>query len=216
RDRPEDLLGEGTLALTVDQGAHMHRYQGIVQLDGASLEEIARNYFRQSEQLPTELRLAVGRQSLRGADGQMHRSWRAGGVLVQFLPEAPERMRAPDLHPGEVPEGAVVDEVEDDDAWAEVKALVGTVDDDELVDEAVGVHALLYRLFHERGVRVYDPQDVREQCTCSRDRVRAVLASLSDEDRAEAAQDGTIAIKCEFCSTVYEFDKDDTGQSEAG
>ncbi len=204
--QPEDLLGHGTLALTVDQGAHMQRYQGIVQLDGASLEEIARNYFRQSEQIPTEVRLAVGRLSRRGADGAVTQSWRAGGILAQFLPDAPERSRMADLHPGEAPDGVEIDVPDEDDAWAEVKALIGTVDDDELIDEAVGVHALLYRLFHERGVRVFDVQDVHEQCTCSRDKVRSVIGSLSADDRAEAMRDGRIEITCEFCSTVYEFD----------
>lgn len=207
--RPEDLLGHGTLALTVDQGAHMQRYQGIVQLDGASLEEIARNYFRQSEQIPTEVRLAVGRLSERGGNGALRRSWRAGGIVAQFLPDAPERSRVADLHPGEAPEGVEIHQIDDDDAWAEVKALIGTVDDDELIDEAVGVHALLFRLFHERGVRVFDAQPVHEQCTCSHERVRSVIASLSPEERAEVVSDGSIEITCEFCSTVYRFAEED-------
>lgn len=206
---PEDLLGHGTLALTVDQGAHMQRYQGIVQLDGASLEEIARNYFRQSEQIPTEVRLAVGRLSTRAADGSVAQSWRAGGIVAQFLPEAPERMRHADLHPGDAPEGTEIHELEDDDAWAEVKALLATIDDDELIDEGVGVHRLLFRLFHERGVRVYDPQAIGERCTCSREKVAAVLESLSDADKAEAGTDGTITITCEFCSTAYTFRTED-------
>lgn len=205
---PEELLGSGTLALTVDQGAHMNRYQGIVQLDGVSLEEIARNYFRQSEQIPTEVRLAVGQLSKRGADGAMRRSWRAGGIVVQFLPDSPERVRVADLHPGDAPEGVVVPQIDEDDAWMEVKALVGTVDDDELIDEAIGVHTLLFRLFHERGVRVFDAQDVHAVCTCSREKVAGVLERLPDEDRAEALDNGKLTVTCEFCSTVYEFDVD--------
>src|SRR5690606_11859699 len=59
RTSPAELLGKGVLALTVDQGAYMQRYQGIVELDGTSLEEVARTYFRQSEQIPTDVRLAV-------------------------------------------------------------------------------------------------------------------------------------------------------------
>lgn len=203
--RPEDLLGRGTLALTVDQGPHMQRYQGIVQLDGASLEDIARNYFRQSEQIPTEVRLAVGRLAERGENGRVQRSWRAGGVLAQFLPDSPERARMGDLHPGEVPEGVHIDVPDEDDAWAEIKALMGTIEDDELIDAAVGVHGLLYRLFHERGVRVFEAQGVHEQCTCSRRKVRAVIGSLSAGERAGAVRDGRIEITCEFCSTVYRF-----------
>src|SRR5690606_3226599 len=53
----KDLLGNGVLAMTVDQGAAGQRYQGIVELDGRSLETAAWQYFRQSEQIPTVLRL---------------------------------------------------------------------------------------------------------------------------------------------------------------
>jgi molecular chaperone Hsp33 len=202
---PERLLGTGVLALTVDQGAYMQRYQGIVQLDGSSLEEVARNYFRQSEQIPTELRLAVAKLIVRGEDGQNEAHWRAGGILAQFLPESSERMRGADLHPGEVPEGAELPEHVDDDAWTEVKSLLGTVADDELVDEGVGVHTLLYRLFHERGVTVSEPGPVHDQCSCSRERVAEVLQSLTAEERADSVENGEIAVKCEFCSTTYRF-----------
>ncbi len=202
---PEALLGKGILALTVDQGAYMQRYQGVVQLDGSTLEEVARNYFRQSEQIPTELRLAVARLVVRGKDGKSKSHWRAGGILAQFLPDTPERMRGADLHPGEVPEGVSVPGHVEDDAWTEVKALLDTVADDELVDEAVGVHTLLYRLFHERGVTVSEPGPVRDRCTCSRERVAEVLQSLSPDERAESIEGGEIKVKCEFCSAEYRF-----------
>lgn len=202
---PASLLGKGVLALTVDQGAYMQSYQGIVALDGSSLEEVARSYFRQSEQIPTELRLAVGRLTVRGEDGGSHSHWRAGGILTQFLPEAAERARGADLHPGEAPDGVELHQVDEDEAWIEVKALLDTVADDELVDEDVGVHTLLYRLFHERGVTASEPNPVHDRCTCSRERVADVLASLSPEERAESVEDGKITVKCEFCSTSYSF-----------
>ena len=91
KDRPEQLLGAGVLALTIDQGAYTQRYQGIVQLDGASLEDVARVYFRQSEQIPTDVRLSVAKQLTPGGDG-VKEHWRAGGILAQFLPAAPERL----------------------------------------------------------------------------------------------------------------------------
>lgn len=202
---PASLLGKGVLALTVDQGEYMQRYQGIVSLDGASLEEVARNYFRQSEQIPTELRLAVGRLTVRGGDGGSHTHWRAGGILAQFLPEASDRLRASDLHPGDAPEGVVLHDVAEDDAWVEVKALLDTVGDDELVDDDVGVHTLLYRLFHERGVTASEPSPVHDRCSCSRERVGDVLRSLSPQERADSVENGEIIVKCEFCSTTYTF-----------
>src|SRR5499427_8572705 len=56
------LLGRGHLAMTVDQGADMSRYQGLVALHGGSLEEAAHEYFRRSEQIPTKVRLAVAEE----------------------------------------------------------------------------------------------------------------------------------------------------------
>ena len=96
------LLGKGHLAMTVDQGPDMSRYQGLVALDGGDLEDAAHEYFLRSEQIPTRVRLAVG-EEWRGGDGPKHR-WRAGGMLLQFLPKAPERAQH-DLDPGDVPEG---------------------------------------------------------------------------------------------------------------
>ena len=97
------LLGKGHLAMTIDQGGDMSRYQGLVALDGGSLEDAAHEYFLRSEQIPTRVRLAVG-EEWRGGDGGKHR-WRAGGMLLQFLPKAPERARQADLHPGDAPDG---------------------------------------------------------------------------------------------------------------
>ena len=165
------LLGKGHLAMTIDQGADMSRYQGLVALDGGSLEDAAHEYFLRSEQIPTRVRLAVG-EEWRGGDGggPKHR-WRAGGMLLQFLPKAPERARQADLHPGDAPEGAVTHSVAEDDAWVEGQSLIGTVEDVELIDPDLSGERLLYRLFHERGVRVFTPLPLRAQCSCSRDAV---------------------------------------------
>ncbi|MEM0900213.1 MAG: Hsp33 family molecular chaperone [Pseudomonadota bacterium] len=202
----EEMLGKGTLVLTIDQGQYMNRYQGIVQLDGSSLEEVAHNYFRQSEQIPTQVRLAVGTVTEpAGMDGVRH-SWRAGGLLAQFLPESEERMKTGDLSPGEVPDGFVLDEPDLDDAWTEIMALVGTVDADELLDEKIGAERLLFRLFHERGVRVFDGTPVKQECSCSEEKVENVIRSMTKEERDEAVEDGRISVKCEFCSASYVFD----------
>lgn len=200
-DAPEALLGKGVLAFTIDQGPYMQRYQGIVQLDGTSMEEVARAYFRQSEQIPTDVRLAVARMRL---PGDARDRWRAGGVLAQFLPDAPERLRLPDLPGG----GDVDSEVEDqtDDAWRELLALFETVEPDELIDPTVGAERLLYRLFHEHGVRVYDPLPVADECSCSREKIRGILAGFSAEEIVDSTEEGAIRVSCEFCSTEYVFD----------
>jgi len=198
----EDLLGKGVLALTVDQGAHMQRYQGIVPLDQTSLEEAARIYFRQSEQIPTDVRLAVARQMVRGEGGGTR--WRAGGLLTQFLPAAPERARLPDLHGGDGDNGDNGQTA--DDAWNETRMLMSTIEADELIDPTVGAERLLFRLFHEHGVRVFEGTTVRDQCSCSRDRIQGILSGFTAEEIKESTEDGKIKVTCEFCSVSYDFD----------
>src|SRR6201998_3203553 len=124
------LLGKGHLAMTIDQGPDMSRYQGLVALHGGGLEDAAHEYFLRSEQIPTRVRLAVG-EEWRGGDGGK-RHWRAGGLLMQFLPKAPERARQSDLHPGDAPEGTATHSVPDDDAWIEGQSLISTVEDVDL------------------------------------------------------------------------------------
>lgn len=202
---PATLLGRGHLAMTIDQGKHMQRYQGMVELDGVSLEEVARRYFARSEQIPTEVRLAVGKLFTRREGQAPGEAWTAGGILVQFLPEAPERMKQADLHGGDMPEGAEAHVVEDDDAWMEAKSLVNTVRDDELTDPEITVERLLFRLFHERGVRMFDAQPIADRCRCTREKIEAILVNFSEEEKSEMVEDGKIVVTCEFCSTRYEF-----------
>src|SRR6201986_1427876 len=125
------LLGRGHLAMTIDQGPDMSRYQGVVALNGGTLEDAAHEYFLRSEQIPTRVRLAVGEELRAGEGGASHR-WRAGGIMLQFLPKSPERARIADLDPGDAPEGVEVHTVPEDEAWVEGRALVSTVEDVEL------------------------------------------------------------------------------------
>jgi molecular chaperone Hsp33 len=199
-----DLLGRGHLAMTIDQGPDMSRYQGLVALTGGSLEEAAHEYFLRSEQIPTKVRLAVAEELRAGADGPRHR-WRAGGMLLQFLPKKVERMRGPDLDPGDAPEGMAAHVMPVDDAWIEGQSLIATVEDIELIDPDLSSERLLYRLFHEHGVRVFKSSDVAAKCSCSRNSVTNMLKSFSKQDRDDMIQDGVIAVTCEFCNTKYIF-----------
>lgn len=215
RLEPHELLGKGILAFTIDQGEFMQRYQGIVELDGATLEDIAGAYFRQSEQIPTKVRLSVAQLYERDGNGETRHHWRAGGVIVQFLPEAPERMRQGDLPGGDVPEDFEEAEFEDDDAWVEAVTMVSSVDADELTDPQVGPERLLFRLFHERGVRVFEPAPVFDRCSCSREKIKAVLDNFTDEEVRESTEDGVIAVTCEFCSSEYTFSPEEVAQESA-
>jgi molecular chaperone Hsp33 len=199
------LIGRGHLAMTIDQGADMSRYQGLVALEGGDLEAAAHEYFHRSEQIPTRVRLAVA-EDFRAGEGGMRRRWRAGGMLLQFLPKSEERSRQPDLDPGDAPEGMAPHTVAEDDAWVEGRALIDTVEVIELIDPALSHERLLFRLFHERGVRVFGNQPLRAQCSCSREKITDMLLRFSQDDRDHMVENGKISVTCEFCNSHYVVD----------
>lgn len=175
------MLGEGYLAFTVDQGSSIERYQGIVELQGESLADSIRHYFRQSEQLQTGIAVAVGRDET---------GWRGGAIMVQRLPG--EGGTAP----------AARDEMTADD-WRRSMMFLATVSDAELIDPSITPHRLLFRLFHEEGVRVYDAKSLSRGCRCSQERVVSILQSLDGESLKEFATDGKVDMVCEFCNQTF-------------
>jgi molecular chaperone Hsp33 len=211
---PGKLLGHGHLAMTIDQGADMSRYQGLVPLEGGDLEQAAHEYFSRSEQIPTRVRLAVAEEFRSGNGTRRH--WRAGGILLQFLPHSVERARQADLAPGDAPPGTEVHALPEDEAWVEGRSLIATVEDIELIDPALSSERLAYRLFHEHGVRVFRDTPIEAQCSCSRHGVENMLRSFSEEDRADMVEDGRITVTCEFCSSTYVFAPDEIIASGAG
>jgi molecular chaperone Hsp33 len=197
------LLGTGHLAMTIDPNGDMDRYQGLVALDNTTLTEAADTYFRQSEQLPTFIRLAVARErgAHDGTEGVWR--WRAGGIMLQHI--AHEGGRPADELAAAEERGAMLGE--DDDHWQRVTMLAATVEDHELVDPTLSPERLLYRLFHEEGVRVQEPRGIGEYCTCSRERVLGFLAQFGSDGLADMLEpDGSVSVTCEFCSKRYVFD----------
>ena len=196
------LLGDGHLAMTIDSGAGMERYQGIVGLAGNTLVDAAHEYFDQSEQIPTFIRIAVARHFTAGdgaSPGQW--TWRAGGLMVQKLTREGGRQDSDDYSQ---PDGGSVD----DDGWRRAKALAATVEDHELLDPTLSPDRLLYRLFHEEQVRAFEATPLDAQCNCSRERVETMLNQFSSEELDGMAEDDIITVTCEFCNTPYKFDAD--------
>jgi molecular chaperone Hsp33 len=189
------LLGAGYLAFTVDQGEDTERYQGIVALEGASLADCIHHYFRQSEQIATGIKVSVGRD----AEG----AWRGGCLMVQRLP--PEQSR--DL---------TVDRDETEEGWRRALILIGSCTARELIDAALAPEALLFRLFHEDGVRVFRTHGLRAECRCSRERIERVLRALPSDDRRSLGDDGKLGVTCEFCNRSYSFDADEIAAIAAG
>jgi molecular chaperone Hsp33 len=181
------LLGDGYIAFTVDQGDDTERYQGIVSITGATLAECAQHYFRQSEQLQAGLKLAVARSGEQGA-------WRAGGLMLQRVP--PEGGLAP-----------IADDVED--AWRRVMVLMSSATAAELVAPDLPPRRLLWRLFHEEGVRVYDTHAVEARCRCSRERIARILLAFPADEIADMQKDPVTTVTCEFCNTSYDFAPDE-------
>jgi molecular chaperone Hsp33 len=209
-DSPGELLGRGHLAMTIDQGPETSRYQGLVALEGKDLEHAAHEYFLRSEQIPTRVRIAVGQEVVGGGANGAGQHWRAGGIVLQFLPRDPKRAQQADLDPGDAPEGVEPhslpeDDAVEDDAWREGRSLVATVQDDELIDPTVSCERLLYRLFHQRGVRVFRSRSLAAVCSCSRAGVATMLGNFSQDDRDHMVENGVITVTCEFCSATYVF-----------
>jgi molecular chaperone Hsp33 len=176
RPGAKSLLGDGHFMMTVDQGPDMDRYQGVTAIEGETLALCAEQYFAQSEQTPTRVRLAVGQ-----ADGL----WRAGGMLIQSVAEDDAR-------------GSTTE------AWVRTQAFFETVGEDELVDAELSSQHLLFRLFHEDGVRVFGSQPLRAFCRCSQERIETVLSSFDAAERADMVEpDGKIHVTCEYCSKTY-------------
>lgn len=201
---PFDQIGKGYFAILIDQGSDMVPYQGITPIAGGSLSACAETYFAQSEQIPTRFSLAYGRSQ---SPGQPE-SWRAGGVMLQHMPEA-SPFAAGEGGTGEGGLLSATDIVDGDDAenWNRANHLLDTVEEIELVGPSVQPSELLVRLFHEEQPRVYDAQPLIFGCTCSEEKVRQSLSIYSDKDIAHmTTEDGVVTADCQFCGAHYSFD----------
>lgn len=189
------LLGAGTFLMTIDQGPDMERYQGVTPIDGETLALCAEAYFAQSEQIPTRVRLVVGQ-----ADAGEGLRWRAGGILIQNIAE--DAVRASTA-----------------DAWRRAQAFFVTIAEDELIDPTISAETLLWRLFHEDGVRLFKPAPLAAFCRCSPERIATVLGAFPPEERdGMVGPDGRIRVTCEYCARVYEIPPRslDAGQPASG
>lgn len=178
-----ELFGDGHLAITFDLSATNQRYQGVVPLEGGSLSAAVEVYFAQSEQVPTLIRTAVDvgeRPNL------------VGGLLVQHLAdgeEGRERLHVRMDHP----------------EWEHVAVLAHSVRPAELVDAALPLEGLIWRLFHEEPeVRVQATVPLTRGCRCSIVHFEEVLARFPKEDRRDMRDDnGIILVDCAFCSREF-------------
>jgi molecular chaperone Hsp33 len=182
-----DLLGYGLFAMTIDQGTDMDRYQGTVPLEGETIAEAAALYFAQSEQIPTRVRVACSQST----DAKGRLQWRAGGALIQQI--------AGDSARGDTGE-----------AWDNATMLFETLADRELVNADMSAGDLLFNLFHEDGVRLFEAKPIETACTCSQSRITALLKQFGAEAAADMIEsDGLIRVRCEYCNKSFDVRPDE-------
>ncbi|MFN4099969.1 MAG: Hsp33 family molecular chaperone HslO [Pararhodobacter sp.] len=210
-------IGEGYLAIIIDQGPDMQPYQGITPITGQSLSDCAEAYFAQSEQLPTRFAVSCGRAQAEGQPDQ----WRAGGVMLQHMPKASPFAQGDATGEGGLLTGADLLQGDDAENWSRANIFLDTVEEQELIGPAVQPTDLLIRLFNEEGPRVFDAQPITFGCTCSEDKVRQSLSIYSAKDIAYmTTPEGTVTADCQFCGAHYVLDpktvgfeaQDDSGQ----
>ncbi len=212
---PFPQIGDGYLAIMIDQGEGTVPYQGITPIAGASLSNCAETYFAQSEQLPTRFALSFGKSRIPGSS----ETWRAGGVMLQAMPKAsPFAATEGGTGEGGLLNAEDIISGEEGENWTRANTLLDTVEDIELVGPTVQPTELLVRLFHEEGPRVFDPQPVTFGCSCSADRVRQSLSIYSADDIAGmTTDDGIVTADCQFCGAHYEFEPGTLGiEAKAG
>ncbi|VAX08808.1 hypothetical protein MNBD_ALPHA03-1849 [hydrothermal vent metagenome] len=181
------VLGNGQLMITMDQGQHMARYQGVVELQNGDLKDSAEEYFQTSEQLPTHVMISCDKS----ANGH----WSAAAIMIQHLARNTQsEMASPH------------DDEKQKDDWDTATILLSTVKPEELLGSALSLQDVLMRLFHESGIRLFSATQMMPGCRCSEDKLRDVLASFNTQELRDIAEDGVISMTCEFCKTDHKFD----------
>jgi molecular chaperone Hsp33 len=184
QDNPtyKELFKNGTMVITLEQGKHTEKYQGIVALEGDNLTEAISNYFKDSEQIDTIIKTAVAKCITPSSS-----SWVAGAIMIRKMPSEPQLA---DIHA---------------DDWIEAACIANTIKEHELIDPDITAKDLLFRLFHERGVWLYEPINISHQCRCSREKMLNILLSMDKKELNNYSIDGAIDMKCEFCGRTEKF-----------
>ncbi|RDV24882.1 Hsp33 family molecular chaperone HslO [Alteromonas aestuariivivens] len=184
-----DLVAKAVLVITITP-QDGERYQGVVALDKPTLAECLEGYFEQSEQLSTKVMLMTDLSDPERA--------RAAGMLLQVLPTSAESTKA-----------------NGNPEFDHLCKLTETLTEEEMF--SLPVNDILYRLYHQENVELYDPQTIRFACSCSRERSAEALRNV---DKAELLhiieEEGAIKMSCQYCHTEYRFDAIDVEAIHGG
>ncbi len=185
-----DLWGDGHMALTIDQGADMERYQGIVGLEGADLSAVAMNYFERSEQLETCLQLAAAPCFVKNKINE----WVCAGIILQKTAQEEEQ--------------AAISDTPLSENWRRLSLLFETIESAELLDKDLPQEQIAHRLFHDEGVRAFPVRALKFHCPCDEERVVNMLKMLPPEEQDDMRMQAAINVSCEFCNYQYQFSPD--------
>ncbi len=192
------LMGKGYLAITLQKGDKP--YQGIVELSGDNLSESMQHYFTHSEQSLVYVKTACAQREING-----EKMWISAGLMLQHMPNEGGKKREqeePDFKNYNTKDNLEENGLE---VWNRNRILGATVKEDELLDIYLSPQALLFRLYNEDGVWVYDAEDLRAECNCSRARVKETLEQFPDAELEAMMDDGKLNVNCQFCNTNEEF-----------
>ena len=179
------LLGGGILAFTVDQGKDTELYQGMVELQGKNLTECALRYFKQSEQIDTDIKLF-----LKAPEGESS-SWSVGGIMLQKLPS----------------KGSELSPEEQSETWNEAKVFMESLNENEIFNADLSSEEILTRLFHGNRLQISHSREYTFGCRCSRDKLLQTLQTFSEDDVNAMVESGKITATCNFCGEKYSFDR---------
>jgi len=178
-DTLQGLIGKGTMIITIRPSAG-EAYQGVVALDKDNLADCLAHYFEVSEQIPTKIWLFSDTEQQQTA-----------GALVQLLPDG---------------DGSIENKEKQQSDFEHLCQLTNTIKSDEIF--SLEAEALLYRLYHQEQVNIFEPQPVSYLCGCSADKCLAAISQIEpSEIKAILAEQGKISMTCDYCITTYDFDE---------
>jgi len=176
-----ELIGKGTMVITI-RPEKGEAYQGVVALEEETLAECLVHYFEVSEQIPTKIWL------FSDDDKQQ-----VAGSLVQLLPDG---------------DGSNENLTQQKSDFEHISQLTNTIKADEVF--SLEAQALLYRLYHQEKVSLFEPQTVSYQCGCSHDKCLVAISQVeSTEIESILAEQSKISMTCDYCLTTYDFYYDD-------
>lgn len=178
------FIGEGTLAFTVEQNGDLEDYQGVILLEKATLTECVHQYFRQSEQIETAIRLSVGKPDSEES------GWRCGAIMIQRMPVDKKIIAS-----------YSTEEIEE--IWRTAVILLNSISDEELKNLKLPIEKLVNRLYHSNDLQIFMPKNLDFGCRCSQEKVIEMLKGFSSQDQKEMVIDNIIKVDCQFCGRSY-------------